>query len=67
LIPPFSGYSGVSQVDLDINEGHRTVDGVRRTIDKSSLEIAPASAYVQWIAEEKKKASVKGAFHEAIL
>ena len=67
LIPPLSGLSGVSQIDLDINEGHRTVDGVLRVIDESGLEIARASEYLQWIGTEKKKADKRNTVCETVI
>ena len=67
LIPPLSGLSGVSQIDLDINEGHRTVDGVLRVIDESGLEIALASEYLQWIGTEKKKADKRNTVCETVI
>ncbi|UCB47551.1 MAG: methylornithine synthase PylB [Spirochaetota bacterium] len=67
LIPPLSGFSGVSQVELDINEGYRSVDGVKHVIDESELEIAPASEYLRWITDAKKKAIQKSTICEAVI
>lgn len=66
LIPPSSGLLGVSQIDLDIDEGYRSVDGVMHVIDEVGLEIAPASEYNHWIAAEKKKPCVKSVKCETV-
>jgi methylornithine synthase len=67
LIPPFSGLSGVSQIDLDIQEGHRTVEGVMQAIDESGLEIAPTSEYLRWIGDAKKKTDNKRTVYKAVI
>lgn len=49
IIPPAAGLQGVSQSTLDINEGFRTVDGVRPILADCGLEAATAQAYQQWL------------------
>jgi methylornithine synthase len=67
LIPPSSGLSGVSQIELDINEGHRTVEGVLDVIEEAGLEIASASDYLRWIVCEMKKADNKSNICETVI
>ena len=67
LIPPSSGLSGVSQIELDINEGHRMVEGVLDVIEEAGLEIASASDYLRWIDGEMKKADNKSNICETVI
>ena len=50
IIPPDSGLAGVSQSTLDIDQGFRTVAGVRRHIEPLGLEIATPAEYEAWLA-----------------
>jgi methylornithine synthase len=67
LIPPLSGLVGVSQIDLGIEEGQRTVEGVMHVIDESGMEIALASEYRRWISDAKKKTCNRSTVCEAII
>jgi len=55
LIPPALGLSGVSQATLDINEGNRTLDGIRPILDSAGLDLAGAAVYKNWVREQRKK------------
>lgn len=49
LIPPGQGFAGVAQSDLDIDEGKRTVAGIRSILHENGLEPAPAEQYQSWV------------------
>jgi methylornithine synthase len=55
LIPPALGFAGVSQAILDIDEGNRTLGGIRPILDAAGLHLAGADEYINWVREEKKK------------
>ncbi|MCD8148714.1 MAG: methylornithine synthase PylB [Clostridiales bacterium] len=54
IIPPQKGFAGVANADRDIDNGNRTVDGIRDTVTECGLEIAKAEEYRQWIENRKK-------------
>ncbi|MCK8817945.1 methylornithine synthase PylB [Natroniella sulfidigena] len=53
IIPPQAGLAGVSNSTLDIEEGYRTVTGVKQIIEDLELEVASKDDYQQWIAKEQ--------------
>ncbi len=53
IIPPAAGLAGVSQSELDIEDGGRTVEGVARQIAELGLEIAPPEEYQAWVAHSR--------------
>lgn len=58
IIPPYEGYAGVAQAEHDINDGNRTVDGVRGTIKECGLVIADAQTYKNWVSGRKQRECV---------
>ncbi|MBW2058862.1 MAG: methylornithine synthase PylB [Deltaproteobacteria bacterium] len=55
LIPPRTGLVGVSQSVLDVEEGYRTVGGVRAVLERMGLKTARAGEYGLWIARERAR------------
>lgn len=55
LIPPQMGLAGVSQSELDINDGSRTIAGVMPVLEACDLELATQEAYHAYIAKERKQ------------
>jgi methylornithine synthase len=55
LIPPALGLSGVSQATLDIDEGNRTLEGIRPLLGAAGLELAGADEYQNWVRREKER------------
>ena len=53
LIPPRLGLSGVSQPFLGIDEGYRTVGGVRSLLDRLGMDIASREDYSRWVVSER--------------
>jgi methylornithine synthase len=49
IIPPSSGMAGVAQATLDIDEGFRTVEGVKRHLEPMGLETAQLADYEAWL------------------
>ena len=45
IVPPTVGLAGVSQSELDIDEGHRTVAGVLPYLERLGLRAAPVSEF----------------------
>lgn len=54
LIPPKSGLAGVAQAHLDVNEGLRSVEGIRPFIERLGLRIASGKTYAKWVEREKE-------------
>jgi methylornithine synthase len=54
IIPPNSGLAGVAQAHLGVDEGLRSVEGIRPFIERLGLHIAPKKSYLRWINEEKE-------------
>jgi methylornithine synthase len=50
IVPPTTGLAGVSQSELDIEEGHRTVAGVLPHLARLGLRHVGAAAYGEWVA-----------------
>jgi methylornithine synthase len=55
LIPPALGFAGVSQAILDIDEGNRTLVGIRPILDAAGLHLAGADEYKKWVRKERKR------------
>jgi methylornithine synthase len=49
IVPPTVGLAGVSQAELDIDEGHRTVAEVSPELTRLGLRAAPPQAYAAWL------------------
>ncbi len=49
IIPPGDGLLGVSQSTLDIQEGGRSVKGIKPVLQECGLEIASKNDYKNWI------------------
>jgi methylornithine synthase len=60
LIPPRTGLVGVSQSDLDVEEGYRSVKGVAPILEKMGLKKATADEYKQWVLSESGQAVGQG-------
>lgn len=54
LIPPQSGYAGVAQSTRDIDEGHRTVEGVLPLLEQMGMAAASPGDYQIWVRGEKE-------------
>ena len=50
LVPPHSGLAGVSQSELDIDEGLRTAPVVTERLATTGLRVATAAEYGAWVA-----------------
>ena len=59
IVPPTTGLAGVSQSELDIEEGHRTVAGVLPHLARLGLRHAGAAAYVAWVEAARGRASAE--------
>jgi len=55
IIPPRAGLAGVAQTHLGVDEGLRSVEGVKPFIDRLGLEIASKESYLRWVDAEKEK------------
>lgn len=53
LIPPKTGLAGVSQSELDIDDGSRSVDGVLPKLKKCGLRLATNDEYQAYIDRER--------------
>jgi methylornithine synthase len=51
LIPPQTGFVGVSQSALDIDEGYRTVEGAVPVLETIGLRMATQDEYTQWLLQ----------------
>lgn len=49
IIPPKKGYAGVANAEYDINDGHRTIDGIQETLHSCGLSAATAKDYKSWM------------------
>ncbi len=50
IVPPTVGLAGVSQAELDIDEGYRTVAGVLPHLDQLGLRAGTVAEYRAWLA-----------------
>jgi methylornithine synthase len=58
IVPPTVGLAGVSQADLDIDEGRRTVAGVLPHLARLGLRSATVAEYRAWLAAAHERAEV---------
>jgi methylornithine synthase len=54
IIPPSSGLAGVAQTDLGVDEGLRSVKGIKPFIERLGLQVASKKSYLRWVEEEKE-------------
>jgi len=54
IIPPQSGFAGVSNASLDIAEGNRTVSRVKEVLENLGLSPATLFEYKQWICTKRE-------------
>lgn len=54
IIPPRSGLAGVAQAHLGVDDGLRTVGGIRPYIERLGLRVASKKSYARWLDEEKE-------------
>ncbi|MBN2204590.1 MAG: methylornithine synthase PylB [Thermoleophilia bacterium] len=57
IVPPTTGLAGVSQSELDIEEGHRTVAGVLPHLARLGLRHAGPAAYAAWVERARRRAA----------
>ncbi len=55
LVPPHSGLAGVSQSELDIDEGLRTAPVVTERLAAAGLRVATAAEYADWVAAARER------------
>jgi methylornithine synthase len=53
VIPPKSGLAGVAQTDWGVDEGLRSVEGVKPYIERLGLSVASSKSYARWVEEKK--------------
>ena len=58
IVPPTVGLAGVSQAELDIDEGYRTVEGVLPHLARLGLRSASVTEYRDWLAAAHARAQV---------
>ena len=56
IVPPTRGLAGVSQSELDIEEGYRTVEGVLPHLERLGLRAGTVDEYRAWLAEAHERA-----------
>ena len=60
IVPPTRGLAGVSQSELDIEEGHRTVEGVLPHLARLGMRAGTVEEYRAWLAAAHERAQVTG-------
>jgi len=58
IIPSNSGLAGVAQAHLGVDEGLRSVEGVKPFIERLGLRVASTKSYLRWVDDEKEAQSV---------
>jgi len=58
IVPPTAGLAGVSQAELDIDEGYRTVAGVLPHLERLGLRAASAAEYSRWLDAARDRLQV---------
>ena len=58
IVPPTVGLAGVSQAELDIDEGYRTVEGVLPHLARLGLRSASVTEYRDWLAASHARGQV---------
>jgi methylornithine synthase len=56
IVPPTVGLAGVSQSELDIEEGHRTVEGVLPHLERLGMRAGSVDEYRAWLTEAHTRA-----------
>ncbi len=56
IVPPTVGLAGVSQSELDIEEGHRTVEGVLPHLERLGMRAGSVDEYRAWLTEAHARA-----------
>ena len=56
LVPPALGLAGVSQSELDIDEGLRSAPEVTARLAATGLRVAAAGDYAAWVAAARERA-----------
>jgi methylornithine synthase len=59
IVPPTRGLAGVSQSELDIEEGYRTVEGVLPHLARLGLRAGTVDEYRAWLAAAHERAPVR--------
>jgi methylornithine synthase len=59
IVPPTRGLAGVSQSELDIEEGYRTVQGVLPRLARLGLRAGTVDEYRAWLATAHERALVQ--------
>ena len=59
IVPPTVGLAGVSQSELDIEEGYRTVEGVLPHLARLGLRAGAVDEYRAWLREAHTRARVR--------
>ena len=59
IVPPTVGLAGVSQAELDIDEGYRTVAGVLPHLDQLGLRPGTVAEYRAWLATAHARSEVR--------
>lgn len=57
LIPPGQGLAGVAQCTLDIEDGKRTVAGIKSILRENGLEAASCQEYHAWLNQRLESSS----------
>ena len=57
IIPSSSGLAGVAQAHLGVDEGLRSVDGIKPFIERLGLQVASKKSYLRWVDQEKEAQS----------
>lgn len=55
IIPPYQELAGVAQPELNINDGHRSVDYVINMIEDMGMHVASNSEYRRFLDEKKSR------------
>jgi methylornithine synthase len=55
IIPPRTGLAGVAQNSMDVDDGGRTVEEVRKILEAIGMEAASAGEYRKYLGELKRR------------
>jgi methylornithine synthase len=59
IVPPTVGLAGVSQAELDIDEGHRTVAGVLPHLERLGLRAGSVAEYESWLVAHRHAGALR--------
>ncbi len=59
-MPPDTGLAGVSQSELDIDEGLRTAPEVTARLAAAGLRVATPREYAEWVAAARERRAAAG-------